>query len=187
MPSGLACLLAGTKLLGSSHRCRQGPATAARRNGGRPLLRLLRLVSADFRPARTRHASLSWSFMQQRPQIYSKAGRGKGEMRAHKCEFAEPDHHIDKKTVFICCPDRVCACTSPSAIQLAGRLAWPEIVHWTCPSGWWLGWFAHFLSTCPRARRSTSARATDCAENRAFGNRVAAWSKLAPDQCFGYI
>ena len=32
-----------------------------------------------------------------------------------------------------------------------------------------------------------SARATDCARKRAFGNRIAAWPKLAPDQLFGYI
>ena len=57
----------------------------------------------------------------------------------------------------------------------------------SCPSGWWLGFCSHCLSTCPRARRSTSARATDCAGKRAFGNRVAAWPKLAPDRCFGYI
>ena len=37
------------------------------------------------------------------------------------------------------------------------------------------------------AARGTSARATDCARKRAFGNRVAAWPKLAPDQRFGYI
>ena len=28
---------------------------------------------------------------------------------------------------------------------------------------------------------------TDCAGKRAFGNRVAAWPKLAPDGRFGYI
>ena len=32
-----------------------------------------------------------------------------------------------------------------------------------------------------------SARAADCAGKRAFGNRVAAWPKLAPDRRFGYI
>ena len=31
----------------------------------------------------------------------------------------------------------------------------------------------------------TSARATDCAGKRAFGNRVAARPKLAPDERFG--
>ena len=57
----------------------------------------------------------------------------------------------------------------------------------TCPSGCWLSSCSHSLSPCPRARRGTSARATDCAGKRTFGNRVAAWPKLAPDRYFGYI
>ena len=83
--------------------------------------------------------------------------------------------------------DRRYCSTESAAFLLPQYLAWPENVRWTCPSGWWLGFYSHCLSTCPRARRSTSARATDCAGKRAFGNRVAAWPKLAPDRCFGYI
>ena len=77
--------------------------------------------------------------------------------------------------------------TNSAAILLVRYLAWPENVRWTSPSGRLLGFCSHFLSICPRARRSTSARATDSARKRAFGNRVAAWPKLAPDRRFGYI
>ena len=77
--------------------------------------------------------------------------------------------------------------TNSAAILLPQYLSCAHGARGTCPSGWLLGFCSHCLSTCPRARRSTSARATDCAGKRAFGNRVAAWPKLAPDQYFGYI
>ena len=38
------------------------------------------------------------------------------------------------------------------------------------------------LYTCHRARRGASARATDRARKRAFGNRAAAWPELVPDR-----
>ena len=76
--------------------------------------------------------------------------------------------------------------TNSAAILLAQYLSWPENIRWTCPSGRLLGWCPHCLSICPRTRRSTSTRATACARKRAFGNRVEAWPKLAPDRRFGY-
>jgi len=77
--------------------------------------------------------------------------------------------------------------TNSAAVLLSRCTAWPENARWTCPSGWWLSSYSHCLSICPRAPRSTSARATACARKRAFGNLVAAWPKLAPDGHFGYI
>ena len=74
--------------------------------------------------------------------------------------------------------------TNSAAILLPQYTAWPENIRWTCPSGWWLSSCSHFLSICPRTPRSTSARATACARKRAFGNRVAAGPKLAPDRRF---
>ena len=77
--------------------------------------------------------------------------------------------------------------TNSAAILLSRYIACRRSVRWTFPSGWWLGLCAHCLSICPRTPRSASARATACARKRAFGNPVAAWPKLAPDQLFGYI
>jgi hypothetical protein len=57
---------------------------------------------------------------------------------------------------------------------LSQYLARSGNVRWTCPSGQWLVLGSGCSSTCPPARRSTSARAMDCAGKRAFGNRAAA-------------
>ena len=43
------------------------------------------------------------------------------------------------------------------------------------------------ISTFPSRSRGTSARATDSARKRAFGNRAAAWPKLAPGRYFGHV
>ena len=77
--------------------------------------------------------------------------------------------------------------TNSASFLLPQYTARSQNVRWTCPSGRWLGMCYRCLSTCPRTRRSTSARATDCAGKRAFGNRVAARPKLAPDRRLGYI
>ena len=77
--------------------------------------------------------------------------------------------------------------TNSAAILLAQYLSCAHGARRPCPSGWWLSSCAHCLSTCPRARRSTSARATDGAGKRAFGNPATAWPKLAPDRRVGYI
>ena len=100
------------------------------------------------------------------------------------------DVHIRRRRISINVDYCVCVCvfyTNSAAILLLQYLAWPENVRRACPSGWWLGVCSHLFSICPRTRRCTSARATDCAGKRAFGNRVAAWPKLAPYRCFGYI
>ena len=56
-----------------------------------------------------------------------------------------------KASGLICC-NRSFAPTNSASFLLSRYLARSGNVRWTCPSGWWLGWCAHCLSTCPRAR-----------------------------------
>ena len=51
--------------------------------------------------------------------------------------------------------------TNSASFLLAQYLSCAHGARGTCPSGWWLGFCSHCLSTCPRTRRGTSARATD--------------------------
>ena len=63
--------------------------------------------------------------------------------------------------------------TNSAAILLAQYIACSHSARLACPSGWWLGFCSHCLSTCPRARSAFGLRLAEVAKSGALGRRSA--------------
>ena len=92
-----------------------------------------------------------------------------GDTMAINCSYkisyvmTSQDGRLDRLfLLFFACTGFFCS-TNSARFALPQCLTRPGNVRWACPSGRWLVLVSGCSSTCPPARRSPSARATDCA------------------------